>query len=79
MCLSMYVEVDAAAQLSPVKECISHALNPGGVLYPARSYVLLECGRQLRRDGDPRAGLLSINDNGGVVMTVSLSVLNLTN
>ena len=50
---------------------VNHALTDGVVHCSVRSYVLLECGRQLRRDGDPRAGLLSINDNGGVVMTVS--------
>ncbi len=35
-----------------------------------RSWELLDCGRRLRENGDPRAGFISINDGGATLMTV---------
>ena len=35
-----------------------------------RSWELLDCGRRLRKNGDPRAGFISINDGGATLMTV---------
>ena len=33
-------------------------------------WELLDCGRRLREEKDPRAGFISINDEGSDVMTV---------
>ena len=33
-------------------------------------WELLDCGRRLREEGDPRAGFISINDGGATLMTV---------
>ena len=35
-------------------------------------WELLDCGRRLREEKDPRAGFISINDEGSDVMTVRL-------
>ena len=35
-----------------------------------RRWELLDCGRRLRENGDPRAGFISINDGGATLMTV---------